>query len=75
MTFGEVQGFVSDLPVASYWSNKAQLTGLKVAVDLPYQYQIGFATSRYEKTLHSILEKSLAEITPKTRQQIHISGW
>jgi PAS domain S-box-containing protein len=70
VAFGEVQGFVSDLPVASYWASKAQLSGLKVAGELPYQYHISFATSRYENTLHAILEKSLAEISAETRKEI-----
>lgn len=71
MAFGEVQGFVSDLPVTSYWSNKAQLTGLKVAGELPYKHQISIASSKYEPQLHGILEKSLAEIDVKTREEIH----
>ena len=71
MAFGEVKGFVTDLPVASYWAARARLTGLKDAGELPYKYQIGFASSRNNPLLHSILEKSLAEITLETRQQMH----
>ena len=71
MAFSAVKGFVTDLPVASYWAARARLTGLKDAGELPYKYQIGFASSRNNPLLHSILEKSLAEITLETRQQMH----
>ncbi len=71
VAFGEVYGFVSDLPVASYWASQAGLTQLKDAGKLPYLYKISFATSRNVPDLHAILEKSLAEINAETRNQIH----
>lgn len=71
VAFGEVFGFVSDLPVASYWASQAGLTQLKDAGKLPYLYKISFATSREVPELHAILEKSLAEINAETRNQIH----
>ena len=70
VAFGEAEGFVSDLPVASYWANKAGLVGLKVVGTLPYLYEISFATNKNKEILHGILEKSLAQISPNTRQQI-----
>lgn len=71
VTFGEVHGFVSDLPVASYWASEAGLTQLKDAGQLPYVYKISFATSRALPALHTILEKSLAEISMEAREQIY----
>jgi PAS domain S-box-containing protein len=70
VAFGEVYGFVSDLPVASYWSSKAGLAGLKDAGELPYKHQISFAANKHEVVLHSILEKALVNIGTKTRQDI-----
>jgi PAS domain S-box-containing protein len=70
VAFGEVQGFVSDLPVSSYWANKAGLVQLKDAGELSYIYQISFATNKKEKILHNVIEKSLAQISPKTRMEI-----
>lgn len=71
VAFGEVSGFVSDLPVASYWASEAGLTQLKDAGKLPYVYKISFATNRNLPELQTILEKSLAEINAETRNQIH----
>lgn len=71
VAFGEVQGFVSDLPVASYWASEAGLSQLKDAGALPYVYKISNATSRNLPELQAILEKSLAEIKTATRDQIY----
>ncbi len=71
VAFGEVDGFVSDLPVASYWASEAGLTQLKDAGELAYMYRISFATNRQIPELHTILEKSLSGITSEMRQQIY----
>ena len=70
VAFGEVHGFVSDLPVASYWSSKAGLADLKDAGELPYKHHVSFATSKQEAVLNDILDKALANINAKTRQDI-----
>ena len=71
VAFGEVHGFVSDLAVANYWASNAGLMQLKDAGELPYTYEIGFASSRQQPLLHSILEKSLANIGADERAKIH----
>lgn len=70
VAFGEVDGFISDLPVASYWANSAGIVSLKNMGKLPYSYNISFATSRKLPLLHSIIEKSLATISSDTRLEI-----
>ena len=71
VAFGEVDAYVSDLPVASYWASKAGLVSLKNAGKLPYTYYISFASSRQTPLLHSILEKSLATISDSERERIN----
>ena len=71
VAFGEVQAYVSDLPVASYWASKAGLVELKNAGKLPYAYKISFASSRQLPLLHSILEKTLANISQNEREKIN----
>lgn len=70
VAFGEVDAYVGDLPVASYWSSKAGLAGLKDAGKLPYKHHVSFATNKQEAMLHDILDKALANISAKTRQDI-----
>ena len=70
VTFGDVDAFVSDLPVASYWANQAGLVQLKNAGKLPYSYKISFASSRQVPALKTILEKTLANISTAKQTKI-----
>ena len=74
VAFGDVDAFVSDLAVASYWAGKAGLMQLKDAGELPYKYNISFASNNQTPLLHAILEKSLAKINNNQRKKIN-SNW
>lgn len=74
VAFGEVDAYVSDLPVASYWASKAGLVQLKDAGKLPYSYKISLASNHQIPLLHSILEKSLAHVQQLEQEQI-IDRW
>ena len=71
VAFGDVEAFVTDLPVASFWANEAGLMQLKDAGALPYEYKISFASNRQLPFLNAILDKSLANISIREREKIN----
>jgi two-component system cell cycle sensor histidine kinase/response regulator CckA len=70
VSFGLVDAFVSDLPVATYRMEKEGITNLKVAGETGYVYRMGMASRRDWPELHQILEKGLSLVTPAERDEI-----
>lgn len=71
VSFGLVDAFVSDLPVATYWMEQEGITNLKVAGASGYVYRMGISTRKDWPELNHILEKGLAQITPEERTAIY----
>jgi two-component system, cell cycle sensor histidine kinase and response regulator CckA len=71
VSFGLVDGFVSDLPVATYWMEKEGITNLEVASETGFVYRMGMASRRDWPELHHLLEKGLALVTPAEREEIY----
>jgi PAS domain S-box-containing protein len=71
VSFGLVDAFASDLPVATYWMEREGITNLKVSGEVGYVYQLGIGLPSDRAPLNSILEKGLAQITPEERAAIY----
>lgn len=70
VSFGLVDAFVSELPVATAWMEKDGITNLKVSAPAGFTYELCISTRRDWPELHDIMEKALATITPAERQQV-----
>jgi PAS domain S-box-containing protein len=71
VSFGLVDGMVSDLPVATHWMEQEGLSNLKLTSVSGYVYRMGFATRKDWPELHRILEKGLRQIKPEERTTIY----
>ena len=71
VSFGLVDAFVSDLPVATSRMEKEGITNLKVGGESGYVYRMGMASRRDWPELNRILEKGLALVTPAERAEIY----
>lgn len=71
VSFGLVDAFVSELPVATYWMEHEGIMNLKVAGTAGYVYRLGFGLPNDLAPLHGILEKGLAQIRPEERAAIY----
>ena len=70
LSFGEVEAFVSDIPVSTYWLEKEGFANLKIAGETGYVYRMGFMTRKDWPELHGILQKGLDSITYPERDAI-----
>jgi PAS domain S-box-containing protein len=71
VSFGLVDAFVSELPVATYWMEREGIMNLKMAGEAGYVYQLGFGMTKQVAPLQGILEKGLAQIRPEERAAIY----
>ncbi len=71
VSFGLVDAFVSDLPVATYWMEKEGISNLKVAGETGYVYRMGIASRPDWPELNQILEKGLSLVSAAEREQIY----
>ena len=71
VSFGLVDAFVSDLPVATYWMEHEGITNLKLAGETGFVYRLGFSARKDWPELTGILDKGLATITPDERMGIY----
>jgi PAS domain S-box-containing protein len=71
VSFGLVDAFVSDLPVATYWMEHEGIANLKVAGETDLVYRMAIASRMDWPVLQAILEKGLALVTPEERQAIY----
>jgi len=70
VSFGLVDAFVSDLPVATYWMEKEGISNLRIAGESGYVYRMGIGSRPDWPELAQILEKGLALVTPAERDEI-----
>ena len=71
VSFGLVDAFVSDLPVATYFMEQEGITNLRVAGESGFVYRMGISSRRDWPELDSILRKGLAQIAPDERKDIY----
>ncbi len=74
VSFGLVDAFVSELPVATAWMERQGISNLKVSAEAGYTYRLGISVRKDWPELRNILDQALATITPTERQQI-LNRW
>ncbi|HPO17428.1 MAG TPA: transporter substrate-binding domain-containing protein [Candidatus Hydrogenedentes bacterium] len=70
----EVDAFVGNIAVTSYYISKASLTQIKVVGDASFKYNLAMGVRKDRPLLFSILNKALAAIPEEDRQAI-TSKW
>ena len=70
VSFGLVDAFVSELPVATAWMEQEGIANLQISGEAGYTYRLGISVRQDWPELHSILGKALATITPRERALI-----
>jgi len=70
LCFQEVDAMVADLGVASYYIEEMGISNLRVAGGIDYPWNLCFASRKDWPLLNSILDKTLAGITPRQRRGI-----
>ena len=70
VSFRQVDVLVTDLAVATYLIDRAGITNLKVAGRIDYPWEVCFGGRKDEPMLIRILEKGLAGISEKDRNEI-----
>ena len=68
---GEIDIMVTDLASASYYIEQEGLTNLRLAATLGSLYEFRFATRKDLPKLHSILNKTLSQISREERRRIY----
>jgi signal transduction histidine kinase len=71
VSFGLVDAFMSELPVATSWLEKEGIANLKLSGLAGYTYHLGISVRKDWPELHSILSKALASITPAEREMLY----
>ncbi|MBL9171356.1 MAG: transporter substrate-binding domain-containing protein [Verrucomicrobiales bacterium] len=71
VSFGLVDAFLSELPVATSWLEKEGITNLKLSGLGGYTYHLGISVRNDWPELHGILSKALASITPAEREMLY----
>lgn len=71
---GRLAGFITTLATASYSMQTLGLADLKVIGRIPEDWSVSIATRNDEPTLHSIMQKLVASITPEERRNFE-SHW
>ncbi|MCG8572763.1 MAG: PAS domain S-box protein, partial [Spirochaetes bacterium] len=70
VSFGEIDAFITDTAVASYYIDKLGITNLKVAGAIGFNWELCFASRKDLPILHSILTKGLSLVTHEEREKI-----
>ena len=70
VAFGEAKAFITDLPSASWWAEKAGLVTLRSTLQTRYQYQIGIAVRSDWPEFNRIIQKVMTEISPAEHDAI-----
>ena len=71
VSFGQVDAFIADTGVASYYIEKFGISNLKVAGDVGFDYNLCFSSRKELLLLNSILQKGLSLVTQEERESIH----
>lgn len=74
VSFGEIDAFVSNIGTTSYTLEKAHVTNLRVVAELDLTSGVSFGVRRDYSLLVSILNKSLAAIEDRDKEEI-INRW
>lgn len=69
-SFGSIDVMVANLAIASWYIQREGITNLRVAGETGYFGRYAFASRKDWPQLNSILEKTLATITPQEHQEI-----
>ncbi len=69
-SFGSIDAMVANLAIASWYIQREGITNLRVAGETGYFGRYAFATRKDWPLLKSILEKTLATVTPEEHQAI-----
>jgi PAS domain S-box-containing protein len=69
---GESAGMLADLPVANWCAKHHDLKNFKIAQTTGFHYQLSVASRKDWPELASILEKALASIKQKERDEIYL---
>ncbi len=70
LSVGEVQAVILDLPSASWYLRRENISTIRIAGEMDYQTELCFATVRDNVLLHSIISKAVRRITPAEKQFI-----
>jgi len=70
VSFGLVDAFVSELPVATAWMEVEGISNLKASAEAGYTYRLSISIRKDWPELCAILNKALATITADERRQI-----
>jgi PAS domain S-box-containing protein len=70
VSFGLVDAFVSELPVATAWMETEGISNLKATAEAGYTYKLSISVRKDWPELSVILNKALAAVTPEQRRQI-----
>jgi two-component system cell cycle sensor histidine kinase/response regulator CckA len=70
VSYGEIDAFISTIPVSTYWLEQHGYTNLKIAGETGYIYRLGVTSRKDWPELNAILEKGVASITPEERDDI-----
>lgn len=71
VSFGSSDAAVVDLATASYLISNKGITNLRVAGETDFNIQLAMATSSDKPVLRTILQKGVAAITDKEKEEIH----
>lgn len=70
LTFKQVDAMITDMSVASYNIKERGISNLKIANDIGFPWRLCLGSRRDWPLLNSILNKVLATITPREREDI-----
>jgi PAS domain S-box-containing protein len=70
VSLGEADAVIEALPIAIHFIERAGITNLRVAGETGYFTRLSFATRKDWPLLNSVIEKTLAQITPAEKRDI-----
>jgi PAS domain S-box-containing protein len=70
VSYGEVDAFISTIPVSTFWLEKEGFSNLKIAGETGYIYRLGVTSRKDWPELITILQKGVESITAEERDHI-----
>lgn len=71
LTFGWVDAFITEMPVAAYYIKTEGVPNLRVAGDVGYNYSFSIASRKDMPIINQIMQKGLNTITAKEKEDIY----